>query len=151
MSRVVIRKFVGGATLEQDVNLERLTDRERPLALLITRHRFFAGVSPTRNIGPFPDGPGARPAVQRQQSFGANRAGGRTPGPGPWGAWGKVHARIESLRGLGRCPNPVRRRTRVATIFPNENSLLRLVSAVLVEVSDGWETDRVYLTMGEER
>lgn len=45
----------------------------------------------------------------------------------------------------------VRRRTRVATIFPNDNSLLRLVSAVLVEVSDGWETDRVYLTMGEER
>ena len=45
----------------------------------------------------------------------------------------------------------VRRRTRVATIFPNDNSLLRLVSAVLVEVSDGWETDRVYLAMGEDR
>lgn len=45
----------------------------------------------------------------------------------------------------------VRRRTRVATIFPNDASLLRLVSAVLVEVSDGWETDRIYLAMGEER
>lgn len=45
----------------------------------------------------------------------------------------------------------VRRRTRVATIFPNDASLLRLVSAVLVEVSDGWETDRVYLAMGEDR
>ena len=45
----------------------------------------------------------------------------------------------------------VRRRTRVATIFPNDASLLRLVSAVLVEVSDGWETDRLYLAMGEER
>jgi hypothetical protein len=29
--------------------------------------------------------------------------------------------------------------------------LLRLVSAVLVEVSDGWETDRIYLAMGEDR
>ena len=45
----------------------------------------------------------------------------------------------------------VRRRTRVATTVPNDSSLLRLVSAVLVEVSDGWEADRVYLAMGEER
>jgi transposase-like protein len=45
----------------------------------------------------------------------------------------------------------VRRRTRVATIFPNDASLLRLVSAVLAEVSDGWETDRIYIAMGEER
>jgi transposase-like protein len=45
----------------------------------------------------------------------------------------------------------VRRRTRVATIFPNDASLLRLVSAVLVEVSDGWETDRIYIAMGEDR
>ena len=45
----------------------------------------------------------------------------------------------------------VRRRTRVATIFPNDDSLLRLVSAVLVEMSDGWETDRIYLAMEEER
>jgi len=44
----------------------------------------------------------------------------------------------------------VRRRTRVATLFPNEASLLRLVSAVLIEVSDDWETGRVYATMGEE-
>ena len=32
----------------------------------------------------------------------------------------------------------VLRRTRVATIFPNDSSLLGLVSAVLVEVSHGW-------------
>ncbi len=44
----------------------------------------------------------------------------------------------------------MRRRTRVATLFPNEASLLRLVSAVLIEVSDDWETGRVYATMGEE-
>ena len=37
------------------------------------------------------------------------------------------------------------RRTRVATLFPNEASLLRLVSAVLVEISDDWQTGRRYL------
>ena len=38
------------------------------------------------------------------------------------------------------------RRTRVATLFPNEESLLRLVSAVLVEISEEWKTGRRYLT-----
>ena len=41
----------------------------------------------------------------------------------------------------------IERRTRVATLFSNEASLLRLVSAVLSEISDDWETDRSYLTM----
>ncbi|MBL8693024.1 MAG: transposase [Planctomycetes bacterium] len=41
----------------------------------------------------------------------------------------------------------MRRRTRVATFFPNEASLLRLVSALLSEMSDDWEFGRGYLTM----
>jgi len=41
----------------------------------------------------------------------------------------------------------VRRRTRVAGLFPNEASLLRLVSAVLSETSEEWETGRIYLSM----
>jgi transposase-like protein len=32
-------------------------------------------------------------------------------------------------------------------LFPNESSLLRLVSAVLAEISDEWETGRGYLTL----
>lgn len=39
----------------------------------------------------------------------------------------------------------LRRRTRVATLFPNEASLLRLVTAVLIEFRDEWETGRIYL------
>ena len=39
----------------------------------------------------------------------------------------------------------VRRRTRVAGLFPNEASLLRLVSAVLSEISEEWETGKIYL------
>lgn len=44
----------------------------------------------------------------------------------------------------------IHRRTRVATLFPNEASLLRLVSAILIEISDDWETGRIYLTLNEE-
>ena len=44
----------------------------------------------------------------------------------------------------------MKRRTRVATLFPNEASLLRLVSAILVEISDEWETGRIYLRMDQD-
>lgn len=46
---------------------------------------------------------------------------------------------------LERVNKEVKRRTRVATLFPNEASLLRLVSAVLMEISEDWETGRIYL------
>ena len=39
------------------------------------------------------------------------------------------------------------RRSRVATLFPNEASLLRLVSAVLMEISGEWETEKTNLGM----
>jgi hypothetical protein len=38
----------------------------------------------------------------------------------------------------------------MATLFPNEASLLRLVTAVLTEVSEEWETGKVYLNMEAE-
>ncbi len=44
----------------------------------------------------------------------------------------------------------IKRRTKVATLFPNEESLLRLVSAVLAEISEDWETGKVYLSMENE-
>jgi putative transposase len=43
----------------------------------------------------------------------------------------------------------IKRRTRVATLFPNEASLLRLVTAVLIEISQEWEIGRRYLTPAE--
>ncbi len=48
---------------------------------------------------------------------------------------------------LERLNQEIKRRTRVATLFPNEASLLRLVSAILSETSEDWETGKVYLTM----
>lgn len=39
----------------------------------------------------------------------------------------------------------IKRRTRTASLFPNEASLLRLVTAVVNEISDEWESGKVYL------
>jgi putative transposase len=55
--------------------------------------------------------------------------------------------KLRTTNGLERLNQEIKRRTRVATLFPNEASLLRLVSAVLSEISDEWETQRNYLTM----
>ena len=41
----------------------------------------------------------------------------------------------------------LKRRTAVAQLFPNEASLLRLATAVLVEISDEWEAGRIYLNL----
>jgi transposase-like protein len=55
--------------------------------------------------------------------------------------------RLRTTNMLERQNRELKRRTRVATLFPNEASLLRLVTAVLVEVSDDWETGPMsYLT-----
>jgi len=55
--------------------------------------------------------------------------------------------RLRRNNGLERLNKEIKRRTRVATLFPNEASVLRLVSAVLIEISDDWETERSYLNM----
>jgi len=55
--------------------------------------------------------------------------------------------RLRTTNLLERLNKEVKRRTRVATLFPNEASLLRLASAVLMETSEEWETQGIYLTM----
>jgi len=39
----------------------------------------------------------------------------------------------------------IKRRTRVMRVFPNEQSCLRLISAILMEASEEWEYGRLYL------
>jgi putative transposase len=51
------------------------------------------------------------------------------------------------LLGLERLNKEIERRTRVATLFPNEASLLRLASAILSEISDDRESVQAYLNM----
>jgi transposase-like protein len=55
--------------------------------------------------------------------------------------------RMRSTNMLERLSREIKRRTTVASLFPNEDSLLRLVSAVLSEVSEEWESGKVYLSM----
>jgi putative transposase len=56
--------------------------------------------------------------------------------------------RLRTSNMLERLNEESKRRTREAGLFPNDASLLRLVSAVLMEVSEDWETNRKDLTMG---
>ncbi len=55
--------------------------------------------------------------------------------------------RLRTTNGLERLNREIKRRTRVASLFPNEASLLRLVSALLVEIDDEWQTSKIYLNM----
>jgi putative transposase len=55
--------------------------------------------------------------------------------------------RLRTSNMLERLNEEIKRRTRVAGLFPNDASALRLVSAVLMEISEDWETNRRYLTM----
>ena len=55
------------------------------------------------------------------------------------------HRRLRTTNPLERVNQEIKRRTRVARVFPNEASLLRLVSALLTEVSQDWETGKIYL------
>jgi transposase-like protein len=41
----------------------------------------------------------------------------------------------------------IKRRPRVARLFPNEASRLRLVTALLAELSEEWESGKIYLNM----
>ena len=55
--------------------------------------------------------------------------------------------RLRTSNALERVNQELKRRTRVAGLFPNEASLLRLISALLNEMSDEWLTTRAYLNM----
>lgn len=57
---------------------------------------------------------------------------------------------LRTTNGLERVNQEIRRRTRVARMFPNEASCLRLVTAVLMEISEEWQTDKVYLPKRRE-
>ena len=55
--------------------------------------------------------------------------------------------RLRTSNALERVNQELKRRTRVASLFPNEASLLRLISALLCEISQEWLTAKIYLNM----
>ena len=55
--------------------------------------------------------------------------------------------RLRTTNLVERLNEEIRRRTRVARMFPSEGSCLRLVSAIVMEIADEWQTaDKRYLT-----
>ena len=58
--------------------------------------------------------------------------------------------RMRTTNGLERLNKEIKRRTRVATLFPNPESCLRLVSALLSEQDEEWLSGKIYLTMTPE-
>jgi transposase-like protein len=62
-------------------------------------------------------------------------------------AFPAAHRRLlRTTNGVERLHREVRRRARVVSIFPNQASCLRLVSAIHAEISEEWLTGRIYLT-----
>jgi len=61
----------------------------------------------------------------------------------------KHRKRLRTDNMLERLNKEILRRTRVATLFPNTASCLRLISAVVMETSEDWVTGKVYLKMTE--
>ena len=59
----------------------------------------------------------------------------------------KHRRRLRTTNLVERLNEEIRRRTRVARLFPKEAACLRLVSAILMEISEDWQTaERRYLT-----
>ena len=62
----------------------------------------------------------------------------------------KHRKRMRTSNSLERLHEEINRRTRVARLFPNEASLLRLVSAIEMEISEDWVAGKRYLNMNVE-
>jgi transposase-like protein len=58
--------------------------------------------------------------------------------------------KIRTSNCLERVNKEIRRRTKVAGLFPNESSCLRLVTAVLQEIHESWATEGPYIKVLEE-
>ena len=54
--------------------------------------------------------------------------------------------RLRTNNMVERLNREIKRRTRVATLFPNEASLLRLATAVLMETDEEWQAEKRYLS-----
>lgn len=59
-------------------------------------------------------------------------------------------AHRKRMRTSNACENvngQIKKRTKVVGLFPSEESLLRLVTGVLIEISETWETSKTYIAL----
>jgi transposase-like protein len=57
--------------------------------------------------------------------------------------------RIRTTNGIERINKELKRRSRVAGAFPNDESLLRLTVCIMMDINEDWITGRRYLSMEE--
>lgn len=61
----------------------------------------------------------------------------------------RYRRRLRTTNGVERLNEEIRRRERVIRIFPNRESVIRLIGALLMEIDEAWTTGRQYLNMEE--
>ncbi len=61
----------------------------------------------------------------------------------------KYRKRLRTTNGIERLNQEIRRRERVIRIFPNEQSAIRLIGALLIEQDEKWSTGRKYFEMDQ--
>ena len=61
----------------------------------------------------------------------------------------KYRRRLRTTNAIERLIEEIRRRERVIRIFPNRESAVRLIGAVLMEIDDKWVSGKKYLDMSE--
>ncbi len=58
--------------------------------------------------------------------------------------------KLRTSNSVERLNREIRKRTKVVSIFPNDEALERLASALLIEISEEWETGKTYMKMNNE-
>lgn len=58
-----------------------------------------------------------------------------------------IRKRLRTSNGIERLNEEIRRRERVIRIFPNTDSLYRLIGALLIEIHDAWQSGRKYMDL----
>lgn len=58
--------------------------------------------------------------------------------------------RLRTSNMIERLNQSIKQRTKVAKIFANEDSCLRLVSSIVMEISDEWQSSKAYLSLSSD-
>jgi len=61
----------------------------------------------------------------------------------------RYRKRLRTTNGMERLNEEIRRRDRVIRIYPNRDSVVRLIGALLMEMDEKWQSGHKYLDMTE--